>query len=158
MKTLAGESILWQGRPIYARWLGLLVLYPVTLFSLIYIDPTLFHVSPAGLEQLRGAFFITGLGALLWLRLIFKYGKVSYFITDRRIVRRQNLPVLRALKEIPLVDLSAVKSRRSFRKGFIVFVSSKAVSITFGYLKDDPESLRRLVETASRNILAGGQA
>ena len=149
---MPGESILWQGRPVYHRWLGLLVVIPTILFSLIYIDPTPFHIDSTTLEQLRGTIAITGLVTLLWLRLIFKYGGVSYYITNRRIVLKQDLPILRTIKEIPLEELSAVKSRHYFRKGFMAFMSSKAFPLDFGYLKDDVDKLRHLAETAKQSM------
>jgi hypothetical protein len=114
------------------------------------MDPAPFRINSTALEQLRGTIVITGLATLLWLRLIFKYGGVSYYITNRRIVRKQDLPILRTIKEIPLLELSAVKSRHYFRKGFMAFMSSKAFPLDFGYLKDDVDKLRHLAETAKQ--------
>jgi hypothetical protein len=92
--------------------------------------------------------FITGLLVLFWLRMVFKYGGVHYYVTTRRVVRKQDLPILRTVKEIPLEEIAAVKSKRRLGMGFIVFMSSKAYPLDFDNLSDDANSLQHLVETA----------
>ncbi len=148
LKTMTGETILWHGQPNYPRWYIVPVLYVAAFVSWMYLDPSQFNSTLTSAENLHGGMFFTGLLALFWLRMVFKYGGVHYYVTNRRIVRKQDLPILRTVKEIPLEEIAAVKSKRRLGMGFIVFMSSKAYPLDFDNLSDDANSLQHLVETA----------
>ena len=96
---MTGETILWHGQPNYSRWYIVPVLYVAAFFSWIYLDPSRFNSTLTSAENLHGGVFITGLLTLFWLRMVFKYGGVHYYVTNRRIVRKQDLPILRTVKE-----------------------------------------------------------
>jgi hypothetical protein len=148
LKTMTGETILWHGQPNYPRWYIVPVLYVTVFLSWIRLDPSRFSSTLTSPDSLNGGTFIIGLLVLVWLRMVFRYGGVHYYVTDRRIVRKQDLPILRTVKEIPLEEIAAVKSKRHLGMGFIVFVSSKAFPLGFDNLSDDANSLQNLVETA----------
>jgi len=138
------ETVLWQGKPVYRRWgLPLMLFVIADIVTLAYISPI--PITPGARSGLA---LIVGLPTLLWLRTFFLNAGVSYYITDRRVVRRQELPIFKRTTEKPLNSIISIRATRRFGRGFVIFVSSDASNLMFINLKQDPEPIREIAEKA----------
>ncbi len=111
---------------------------------------TLAYISPISITPgaRSGLALIVGLPTLLWLRTFFLNAGVSYYITDRRVVRRQELPIFKRTTEKPLNSITSIRTARRFRRSFVIFLSSDASNLMFINLKQDPEPIREIAEKA----------
>ena len=147
----SGETIVWQGKPFYRRW-GL----PLAILVTVVFTATYTLLSPSLVSEAQGAShvlaLIFGIPVLLWLYIDAKYAGVTYYVTDRRVVRSQRLSVFRNTREIPLQSLVRIGAKRRFGRGFMVFQSQDTSTLTFGNLRENPEEVKK---TTERTILAG---
>jgi hypothetical protein len=138
------ETILWQGKPVYRRWgLPLMLFVIADIVTLGYFSPI--SIAPGARSGLA---LIVGLLTLLWLRTFFLNAGVSYYITDRRVMRRQELPILKKTTEKPLNSITSIRTIRRFGRGFVIFLTNDASNLMFINLKQDPEPIREIAEKA----------
>jgi len=141
---MQSETVLWQGKPVYRRWgLPLMLFVIADIVTLAYISPI--SITPGARSGLA---LIVGLPTLLWLRTFFLNAGVSYYITDRRVVRRQELSIFKRTTEKPLNSITSIRTARRFSRSFVIFLSSDASNLMFINLKQDPESIREIAEKA----------
>ena len=145
----AGEMVVWQGKPFYRKWgLPLAILVSAFLTALYYLAP---QPVPPSTEAGQGLALILGLLILSWIRIDTKYAAVTYYVTDRRVVRSQRFPIFGNAREIPLQSLVGIGAKRRFGRGYVVFQSRDTSTLTFGNLHENPEELKKATE---RTMLA----
>jgi len=137
----SGETIVWQGIPFYPK-LGLPVVSLVTagLSAMYYLIPQLV---PALRDASQGLSLVFGLLVLMWLYIDAKYRAVTYYITDRRIIRSQRLPILGNTQEIPLQSLVRIRVKRVRGRGYVVFQSRDTSTLTFCDLHENPQEIKK---------------
>jgi len=137
----SGETIVWQGIPFYPK-LGLPVVSLVTagLTAMYCLIPQLV---PALRDASQGLSLVFGLLVLMWLYIDAKYRAVTYYITDRRIIRSQRLPILGNTQEIPLQSLVRIRVKRVRGRGYVVFQSRDTSTLTFCDLHENPQEIKK---------------
>lgn len=143
----SGETIVWQGTPFYPK-LGLPTVSIVAagLATMYYLLPQFTALRGAS----QGLASVFGLLVLMWIYVDAKYAGVTYYITDKRVVRSQRLLILRNTQEISLQSLVRVLVKRVRGRGFVVFQSRDASTLTFGDLHENPQDIKQTAE----NLLA----
>ena len=143
-----GETLLWTGKPVYRSWpFPLLIL---DLAVLIVVIPYLEQMRPPSIpsEAKSGIVLTFGLLILVWIYTYSKYAGVSYYITDRRVIRKQELRIFRRTQEISLRSLVRIRAKRWFKSGTIVFQSQDTSILAFANLREDPHELQQTAEKA----------
>ena len=149
---MQSETILWQGKPKYRRWgLPLMLFVIADVVALGFFSPI--PITPGARSGLA---LVLGLPTLLWLRIFFLNAGVSYYVTDTRVVRRQELPILKKTREKPLNSIISIRTTRRFGRGLVIFISADASNLMFINLKEDPEPIREIAEKA--RYAAGAKA
>lgn len=146
-----GEAIVWQAKPRYRKW-GLPFIVLVTVFVITWG----YFVEPQSLlPNLQGVLFVFGILNLGQVYIFSKYAGVSYYITDRRVARGQELLIFRRIQEIPYASIARIWARRRLGRNTIVFQARDSSTLTFSNFDEDALKVRESVERA---MISGRQS
>jgi len=107
---------------------------------------------PGGVEAFEAGLILPTILLAYNLFALYNLSRMHYYITNRRILKKQSILLLRSQDEVPLNLLTVVTAKRSLGTKIVEFHGSGRKKLVFRMLRDDPEHVR-LIALQARSKL-----